>query len=147
MHHDTKISNVLFYENNRGICVIDLDTIMPGYFFSDIGDMMRTYLCAVIEESREWGAIEIRDEYYAAILQGYLSQMGVYLSKTEKQHFFDAGCLMIYLQALRFLTDYLNSNIYYGARYPLHNLNRAKHQTILLQQLLKKEKALKNSSN
>ncbi|MEX1203072.1 MAG: aminoglycoside phosphotransferase family protein [Ferruginibacter sp.] len=145
MHHDTKISNVLFNQNNIGICVIDLDTVMPGYFFSDVGDMMRTYLCSVNEESTEWGLIQIRNEYYAAIVNGYCSQMGIYLSETEKQHFFDAGCFMIYMQALRFLTDYLNSDIYYGAAYPLHNLNRAKHHTILLQQLLKKEKILKNS--
>ena len=146
MHHDTKISNVLFDEQDRGICVIDLDTVMPGYFLSDVGDMMRTYLCPVNEESTEWDAIVVREEYYTAIVEGYCSQMGGLLTNEEKTHFFDAGCCMIYMQALRFLTDYLNGDVYYGARYPLHNLMRAKHQTILLQQLMKKEKLLKNIS-
>jgi Ser/Thr protein kinase RdoA (MazF antagonist) len=146
MHHDTKISNVLFDEKDRGICVIDLDTVMPGYFMSDVGDMMRTYLCPVNEESTEWEAIVVREEYYTAIVDGYCSQMGGLLSDEEKTQFFDAGCCMIYMQALRFLTDYLNGDVYYGARYPLHNLMRAKHQTILLQQLIKKEKLLKNIS-
>ncbi len=146
MHHDTKISNVLFDEQDRGICVIDLDTVMPGYFLSDVGDMMRTYLCPVNEESIEWDAIVVREEYYTAIVDGYCSQMGGLLTNEEKTHFFDAGCYMIYMQALRFLTDYLNGDVYYGARYPLHNLMRAKHQTILLQQLMKKEKLLKNIS-
>ena len=146
MHHDTKISNVLFDEKDRGICVIDLDTVMPGYFLSDVGDMMRTYLCPVNEESTEWDAIVVREEYYTAIVDGYCSQMGGLLTDEEKTHFFDAGCCMIYMQALRFLTDYLNGDVYYGARYPLHNLMRAKHQTILLQQLIKKEKLLKNIS-
>ena len=146
MHHDTKISNVLFDEKDRGICIIDLDTVMPGYFMSDVGDMMRTYLCPVNEESTEWDAIVVREEYYTAIVDGYCSQMGGLLTDEEKTHFFDAGCCMIYMQALRFLTDYLNGDVYYGARYPLHNLMRAKHQTILLQQLIKKEKLLKNFS-
>jgi aminoglycoside phosphotransferase (APT) family kinase protein len=146
MHHDTKISNVLFDEQDRGICVIDLDTVMPGYFMSDVGDMMRTYLCPINEESIEWDAIVVRKEYYTAIVQGYWSQMGGLLTNEEKTQFFDAGCCMIYMQALRFLTDYLNGDVYYGARYPLHNLMRAKHQTILLQQLMKKEKLLKNIS-
>lgn len=146
MHHDTKISNVLFDEQDLGICVIDLDTVMSGYFLSDVGDMMRTYLCPVNEESTEWDAIEVRDEYYAAIVDGYCSQMGTILTDQEKSYFFEAGCCMIYMQALRFLTDYLQADVYYGARYPLHNLMRAKHQTILLQQLMKKEKVLKNIS-
>lgn len=146
MHHDTKINNVLFDEHDRGICIIDLDTVMPGYFLSDVGDMMRTYLCPVNEESTEWDAIIVREEYYAAIMEGYCSEMGTLLTTTEKAHFFDAGCCMIYMQALRFLTDYLNGDVYYGARYPLHNLMRAKQQTILLQQLMKKENLLKKIS-
>jgi Ser/Thr protein kinase RdoA (MazF antagonist) len=62
-HHDTKISNVLFDEEGRGICVIDLDTVMPGYFISDVGDMMRTYLSPVSEEETEFEKIEVRDEF------------------------------------------------------------------------------------
>lgn len=138
-HHDTKISNVLFDEDNKGLCVIDLDTVMPGYFISDIGDMMRTYLCPVSEEERDFSKIEIRDEFYFAIVNGYRTFMETELTDTEKQYFFYAGKFMIYMQALRFITDYINNDVYYGARYPEHNLVRATNQSVLLQRLLEKE--------
>lgn len=142
-HHDTKISNVLFDENDKGICVIDLDTVMPGYFISDVGDMMRTYLSPVSEEETDFSKIEIREEFYEAIVNGYYNEMGGILTDSEKQHFFYAGCFMIYMQALRFLTDYLNDDIYYGEKYPGHNLIRAGNQAKLLQRLLEKKRRLK----
>ncbi|MBA4168085.1 MAG: aminoglycoside phosphotransferase family protein [Chitinophagaceae bacterium] len=134
-HHDTKISNVLFDDNDKGLCVIDLDTVMPGYFISDVGDMMRTYLCPVSEEETDFAKIEIRDDIYTAIVEGYSEQMKNELTNTEKQHFMYAGQFMIYMQAIRFLTDYLNSDIYYGAKYPDHNLIRAKNQLVLFKKL------------
>src|SRR4030095_2607206 len=66
IHHDTKISNVLFDSKNKGICVIDLDTTMPGYFISDLGDMMRTYLSPVSEEEKDFDKIMIREDFYEA---------------------------------------------------------------------------------
>lgn len=141
-HHDTKISNVLFDKNNEGICVIDLDTVMPGYFISDVGDMMRTYLCPVSEEEEDFSKIKIRDEFYFAIVNGYKSFMEPELTDTENQYFFYAGKFMIYMQALRFITDYMNDDVYYGARYPQHNLIRATNQNTLLQRLLEKEAVL-----
>lgn len=141
-HHDTKISNVLFDENDKGICVIDLDTVMPGYFISDVGDMMRTYLCPVSEEENDFSKIQIREEFYKAIVQGYLSYMQDELTDTEKGYFFYAGKFIIYMQALRFLTDYVNNDIYYGAKYEKHNYVRAQNQATLLQRLLEKESIL-----
>jgi Ser/Thr protein kinase RdoA (MazF antagonist) len=138
-HHDTKISNVLFDENNEGICIVDLDTVMPGYFISDVGDMMRTYLSSADEEETDFSKINIRDEYFEAIVQGYLNEMQTELSSNEKQNFVYAGKFMIYMQALRFITDYLSNDIYYGAKYPLHNFNRAINQLTLLQILISKE--------
>jgi Ser/Thr protein kinase RdoA (MazF antagonist) len=143
-HHDTKISNVLFDADGKGLCVIDLDTVMPGYFISDVGDMMRTYLSPVSEEENEFGKIEVRDDFYKAIVQGYYNEMKDELTETEKKYFFYAGTFMIYMQALRFLTDYLNDDIYYGAKYPRHNFVRAKNQVVLLEQLLKKKDQLEN---
>ena len=134
-HHDTKISNVLFDKDDRGICVIDLDTVMPGYFISDVGDMMRTYLCPVSEEEQDLSKIEIRKEFYDAIISGYLNEMEDELTETEKEHFLYAGAFMIYMQALRFLTDYFNNDSYYGSAYPGHNYFRAKNQIRLLQKL------------
>ena len=145
-HHDTKISNVLFDENDKGICVIDLDTVMPGYFISDVGDMMRTYLSPVSEEETDFSQIEIREDFYESIVNGYYGEMKDVLTDAERQHFFYAGCFMIYMQALRFLTDYLNNDIYYGEKYPGHNFVRAGNQAVLLQRLLEK-KDLLNSHN
>jgi Ser/Thr protein kinase RdoA (MazF antagonist) len=143
-HHDTKISNVLFDAEGKGLCVIDLDTVMPGYFISDVGDMMRTYISPVSEEECDFEKIEVRDEFYQAIVQGYYSEMKDELTATESSYFFYAAKFMIYMQALRFLTDYFTGDVYYGAKYPDHNLFRANNQIVLLQRLLDKEKVLRN---
>lgn len=134
-HHDTKISNVLFDDNDHGLCVIDLDTVMPGYFISDVGDMMRTYLSPVSEEEKDFSRIIIRREFYEAIEEGYLTEMGTVLNEQERTHFHYAGLFMIYMQALRFLTDHLNNDLYYGADYEGHNFVRAGNQAVLLQRL------------
>ncbi len=138
-HHDTKISNVLFDKDGKGLCVIDLDTTMPGYFISDVGDMMRTYLSPVSEEEKDTNRIAVRDEFFTAIAEGYLAQMEDELSAAEKEHFVYAGAFLIYMQALRFLTDHLNDDIYYGAKYEGHNLARANNQVILLKRYEEKQ--------
>jgi len=138
-HHDTKISNVLFDEHNKGLCVIDLDTIMPGYFISDVGDMLRTYLSPASEEEKEFSKIEIRSGFLEAIEKGYLEEMHDELTEKEKRSFIYAGKFMIYMQAIRFITDYLNNDAYYGQKYEGHNLMRAKNQLVLLEKLSAKE--------
>jgi len=138
-HHDTKISNVLFNKEDQGICVIDLDTVMPGYFISDVGDMMRTYLSPVSEEEKDFDKIEVREDFYKAIVKGYFNEMKEELTEEEKKSFFYAGKFMIYMQALRFLTDHINDDIYYGSKYEGHNLVRAGNQIALLQRLMEKE--------
>ncbi|MBA4198530.1 MAG: aminoglycoside phosphotransferase family protein [Chitinophaga sp.] len=132
-HHDTKISNVLFDEANKGVCIIDLDTIMPGYFISDVGDMLRTYVCPVSEEVTDFDKIIIRKDFVQAIQDGYFSTMKNELSSFEQDYFYFACAFMIYMQALRFLTDYLNNDVYYGCKYELHNYNRALNQIRLLE--------------
>jgi len=145
-HHDTKISNVLFDANEKAICVIDLDTVMPGYFISDVGDMMRTYLSPVSEEEKNFEKITIRGDFYEAIVNGYLKQMKYELTLTEINHLFYSGTFMIYMQALRFVTDHLNNDIYYGAKYEGQNLIRANNQAVLLDRLMERENILKNIS-
>ena len=86
MHHDTKISNVLFDNNCKGVCVIDLDTLMPGFFFSDIGDIMRTYLSAAGEEENGLEKIEVREDFYRAISKGYGKAMHNKFSDYENDH-------------------------------------------------------------
>jgi Ser/Thr protein kinase RdoA (MazF antagonist) len=132
MHHDTKINNVLFDDNDAGLCVIDLDTVMPGYFISDVGDMMRTYLCPANEEERDLSQIKINTEYFEAIYKGYMQHMGKVLTLLEKDLFIYAGQVMIYMQAIRFLTDFLNGDVYYNTQYPGQNLARAQNQLTLL---------------
>ena len=132
IHHDTKISNILFDERQNGLCVIDLDTVMPGYYISDVGDMMRTYLSPYNEEERDLTKIGVREEFFKAIVEGYFSQMGTVLTNKERNLFVYAGKFMIYMQAIRFLTDYLNHDIYYQTTYPEHNLVRANNQFALL---------------
>ncbi len=145
MHHDTKISNVLLDETDyQGICVIDLDTLMPGKFISDLGDMMRTYLCAFSENEKDLGKIKIRIPYFKATIEGYLSEMASILTATEKELILFAGKYIVYMQALRFLTDYLNNSIYYPISYPTQNLDRAKNQFKLLSELFVNEKVLQD---
>jgi Ser/Thr protein kinase RdoA (MazF antagonist) len=141
-HHDTKISNVLFDDTDNGLCVIDLDTVMPGYFISDVGDMMRTYLSPVSEEEKDLAKIAVRNDYFRAIVSGYLREMQTELTAMETGLFVYAGKFMLYMQALRFLTDYLNRDRYYGRKYEDQNLVRANNQIVLLQQLEVKESQL-----
>lgn len=143
MHHDTKISNALLDKNTfEGVCVIDLDTLMPGKFISDLGDMMRTYLCEFSENEKDISKINIRIDYFSAMIEGYLSEMSDILTNIEKELILFSGKYIIYMQALRFLTDFLNENIYYPISYPEQNLDRARNQFKLLEELIKNEDQL-----
>jgi Ser/Thr protein kinase RdoA (MazF antagonist) len=141
-HHDTKISNVLFDRKGNGLCIIDLDTVMPGLFISDVGDMMRTYLSPANEEVKDFSKIEVRDEYFKAIVQGYLSAMHDELTSDEQQLFYYAGTFLVYMQAIRFLADYINDDVYYGSHYEGQNFVRAMNQLTLLQRLEEKRPVL-----
>ncbi|MGY0041318.1 phosphotransferase enzyme family protein [Pedobacter sp. NJ-S-72] len=142
IHHDTKINNVLFDQQNKGICVIDLDTVMPGYFISDVGDMMRTYLSSANEEETDLTKINVRKDFFKAIYDGYMEEMGDVLTPTEKSYFIYAGKFLIYMQAIRFLADYLQNDIYYGEKYEGHNLARTKNQVTLFERYLELEPQL-----
>jgi Ser/Thr protein kinase RdoA (MazF antagonist) len=142
-HHDTKISNVLLHqESYAAVCVIDLDTLMPGYFLSDLGDMMRTYLCAYDENEADLSKISIREDYFKALMRGYLSEMAEVLSSEEKAELLFAGKFILYMQALRFLSDFLQGNTYYPISYPEQNLIRSLNQFQLLKSIVEKEKNL-----
>jgi Ser/Thr protein kinase RdoA (MazF antagonist) len=130
-HHDTKISNVLF-KDDAAICVIDLDTTMPGYFISDVGDMCRTYLCPVNEACQDLNQIKVLPERWTAIQEGYLEAMGEFLTNFEQDHFAFSGQSIIYMQALRFLTDFLELDQYYRVERQDQNLDRTNNQIQLL---------------
>ena len=136
MHHDAKISNILFdEETGEVICPVDLDTCMPGYFFSDPGDMIRSMACTEGENSVNFSEINIHRDFYEAITSGYLDVMNELLTDSEKKYIHYSGLLVIYMQALRFLSDFLRGDVYYQTTYPDQNFDRAKNQLILLEKL------------
>jgi hypothetical protein len=134
IHADTKISNILFDATSlEPKAVIDWDTIMSGYFISDLGDMIRTMVCEAGENETNLNAIIFRKDYYDSIISGYKD--AIQLTENELNLLSYAGKFMTYMQALRFLTDYLNHDVYYNITYPEQNLDRAKNQCRLLQVL------------
>jgi Ser/Thr protein kinase RdoA (MazF antagonist) len=136
MHHDAKIANILFdKKGGQVVCPVDYDTVMPGYFFSDLGDMIRSMTPCADENSTDLETLCIRGDFYKAVLDGYLSVMDAQFTADEKKNIHYAGILMIYMQALRFLADYLNNDIYYRVDHPEHNYERALNQLTLLQKL------------
>jgi thiamine kinase-like enzyme len=135
-HNDTKINNILFDKSTgKASCVIDLDTLMPGYFFYDLGDMVRTFVSPVDEEEKDLSKITFRKEIYDALLQGYLSQMGPVMSPDEYAAIHFAGKMMTYIMLLRFTSDFLNGDIYYRTQYAGQNLVRAENQLCFLEKL------------
>ena len=131
IHADTKISNILFDANSlEPKAVIDWDTIMSGYFISDLGDMIRTMVCEAGENETNLDNIVFRKEYYQAIISGYKDAIA--LTENELNLLSYAGKFMTYMQAMRFLTDYLNHDVYYSITYAEQNLDRAKNQCQLL---------------
>ncbi len=137
-HNDTKINNILFHSATaRAVCAIDLDTLMPGYFIYDFGDMVRTFVSPVDEEERDLEKVIVRTDILNSLTDGYLSQMGAVLTESEKAAIPFSGMMMTYIMALRMLTDYLNGDIYYQTRYPGQNLVRALNQLKLLSELQK----------
>lgn len=136
MHHDAKLSNVLIDERfNTWLCPVDLDTVMPGYFFSDLGDMARSICSAAPGEDSPEAQIGFRSDLYEALLRGYRKGLHGSLSGTENQQLDMAGVLMTYMQVLRFLTDHLNGDKYYRIDRTDQNLYRARNQYCLLQQM------------
>ncbi len=136
MHHDAKISNVLFDKKTDNVIgAVDLDTVMPGYIFSDLGDMIRSMVSSVDETNTDLKKISIRKDFYETIVSGYIEIIGEQLTSAEKEHIHFAGLFMIYMQALRFITDYLNGDNYYQITYTEQNYDRAKNQFTLLNRL------------
>lgn len=133
LHQDCKIANILFSKkNSQIICPIDLDTTQPGLFFSDLGDMIRSMVPNISENETEINTMEIREDFLSAIKDGYLDEMGKALTSSELKLLDKSGPIIIYMQALRFLTDFLNNDIYYRTNYKLQNRDRARNQFHLL---------------
>ncbi|WP_027137018.1 phosphotransferase enzyme family protein [Gaetbulibacter saemankumensis] len=134
-HNDTKISNVLFNKKNKGLCVIDTDTVMPGIVHYDFGDAIRTICNTAAEDETNLDLVEFNFDYYKAYTKGFLKKMKTSLNDIELKYLPLGAKTMIFIMALRFLTDYLNGDIYYKIKYPEHNFDRAKNQFKLLESL------------
>lgn len=132
-HCDTKVNNMMFDENGKILCVIDLDTVMPSFIFSDYGDFLRTGANKVAEDDPNIEAVEFDMDIFRAFTEGYLSSAKTFLTPLEIENLPYAAALFPYMQAVRFLTDYINGDVYYKIQYPEHNLVRTKNQFKLLQ--------------
>ena len=124
-HNDTKLNNLLFNKNNDGLCLIDLDTIMKGYFHYDFGDLVRTVVSEANEDEKNLSKINFNTQLFQALIEGIFSN-GPLLSKQEVTYLPLSCILMPFMHGLRALTDYLNGNIYYKVNYPEQNLDRCK---------------------
>lgn len=135
IHADPKISNILFDEANKTLAVIDLDTIMYGTLLYDFGDMIRSYT-NTSEEDNGKVSENFSPIIFEKVKQGFLHHLDSFLQSVEKELLDDAAASVIYIQAVRFLTDYLNGSIYYSTKYPEHNLDRTRNQITLVKGLL-----------
>jgi Ser/Thr protein kinase RdoA (MazF antagonist) len=134
-HCDTKVNNVLFDKNGNTLCVIDLDTVMPGYVLSDIGDFIRTACNTGAEDDENLDNIQVNLEIFKAYTRGYMETAKAFLTPLEIELLPYGGRLLTYMQTVRFLTDYLDGDKYYKIHSPKHNLQRAQAQFKFLQEL------------
>ena len=123
-HNDTKLNNILFNKNDEALCLIDLDTIMKGYFHYDYGDAIRTIVNTGNEDEIDLSKVEFNTTLFEAFING-LSHNADFLSREEKDYLPIATALVPFIHGLRALTDYLNGNIYYKVNYANQNLNRS----------------------
>lgn len=132
-HCDTKVNNMLFDEDGHVLCVIDLDTVMPNFIFSDYGDFLRTGANTGEEDDKDLDRVNFDMEIFKAFTEGYLKGASSFLTDVEIENLPYAAALFPYMQCVRFLTDYINGDTYYKIKYPEHNLVRTRAQFRLLQ--------------
>lgn len=142
-HCDTKVNNMLFDKDGNVICVIDLDTMMPSFVFSDYGDFLRIAANFVAEDDPAIEKVGFNMEIFKAFTEGYLESASSFLTRVEKENLPYAACLFPYMQAVRFFADYLNGDTYYKIKYPDHNLVRTRNQVALFKSAMEKVPEMK----
>ncbi len=136
-HMDAKVGNIIFRDDKKSQAVLlDLDTVMPATILSDAGDMIRSMVCLSDEDEPVAANVQFDSVLFDAVRSGFFDAYGSHLSTFERAQFSFSGQLMLHMQAVRFLTDFLNGNIYYPIDYENHNLIRAANQLSLLGQLV-----------
>jgi Ser/Thr protein kinase RdoA (MazF antagonist) len=135
-HNDTKFNNVLF-DNTTGaaVCVIDLDTVMPGLALYDFGDMVRSTTSSTAEDERDLAKVRMQWEMFEALARGYLEATGSFLTPAEKRLLAFSGKLITFEVGIRFLTDYLNGDVYFKVHRPGQNLDRCRTQFKLVESI------------
>lgn len=136
LHHDAKPSNILFSTETQSLlCPIDLDTTQTGLCFSDLGDMMRSMVPSHEENDVRFADIEVRQSFLQALTEGYMDATHTLWTPQEKEALAYSGKMLLYMQAIRFLADFLHNDSYYQTKYELHNLDRTINQLTVLRQL------------
>ena len=130
-HCDTKVNNMLFDQQGQVLCVIDLDTVMPSFIFSDYGDFLRTGANFTAEDDPDLSHVGFNEEIFKAFTTGYLQSARDFLTPIEIELLPYAVALFPFMQCVRFLTDYINGDTYYKIKYPTHNLDRTRNQLAL----------------
>ena len=135
-HNDTKLNNVLIDDaSGEGVCVIDLDTTMPGCALYDFGDMVRSATNSAAEDVTDLSKISSRMEIFQALAQGYLASARSFLVPAEIRHLVFAGKLLTFECGIRFLTDYLQGDVYFKIKRPGHNRDRTRNQFALVKSI------------
>ena len=135
-HNDTKINNVMLdSETDAAVCVIDLDTVMPGLVLYDFGDMVRTATCVAEEDEEDLSKVEMQLPFFESLAEGYLDAAHKFLVPAEVDNLAFAGWLITVEIGMRFLTDYLDGDLYFRTEKPEHNLIRARNQFKLAQSI------------
>ena len=142
-HCDTKVNNMMFDEQGNVLCVIDLDTVMPSFIFSDFGDFLRSAANTGLEDDSDLSHVSFNMEIFKAFAKGYLESAKGFLLPIEIENLPYAAALFPYMQCVRFLTDYINGDTYYKIKYPEHNLVRTRNQLQLFRCVLGKQEELK----
>lgn len=142
-HNDTKFNNVMFDDaTGEGLCVVDLDTVMPGLALYDFGDMVRTATSPADEDERDLSKVNMQFPMFEALARGYLSAAGSFLTEAEKKFLVFAGKLITFEQGIRFLTDYLSGDTYYKVDREGHNLDRCRTQFKLIESMSQQEERM-----
>jgi hypothetical protein len=142
-HNDTKFNNVMLdWETGRAMCVVDLDTVMPGLVHYDFGDMVRTTTSPTLEDEEDLAKVAMQMPMFEALARGYVEGTRGFLTPGEKRHLAFAGRLITYTIGIRFLTDYLLGDVYFRVHRPHHNLDRCRTQFKLVESIMAQEEAM-----
>jgi len=145
-HNDTKFNNVMLdTATGKAVCVIDLDTVMPGCALYDFGDMVRTTTSPTLEDEPDLSKVKLQISMFKKLAEGYLSTAGQFLTKPEKLLIPFSGKLITLEIGLRFLTDYLSGDTYFRIHRPDHNLDRCRTQFKLVDSIERQEAAMLKS--